>query len=106
MKQAQCVACRKKEPRQQHPGVNVAEEDAREQPGQDKKNLWVEHTIEKMAQQVHIISWVEVGKVVDLLGETCVVVNVMDYMLYMFKYSQEEVKNFEVKTEEVTIRGL
>ena len=63
MKKTQVPACRERAPCLQHPGVNVAEEDAREHPGQDKKNLWVEHTVEKMAQQVHIISWVKVGKV-------------------------------------------
>ena len=70
MKHAQVPACRETSPCQKHPGLNVAGEDAKEYPGQDKKNLWVEHTVKKMAQKVHIISWVKVGKVEELFGGT------------------------------------
>ena len=84
MKKTQVPACRETAPNQQDPGVNVAGEDAREYPGQEESNLWVEHSIEKMAQQVHIISWVKVGKVEELLGGTEGVVHVMVYMLYMY----------------------
>ena len=67
----------------------------------------MEHTVEKMAQQVHIISWVKVGKVEELLGGTEGVVNVMVYMLYMYKmYRQKKVKNFEKKLEEVASPGF
>ena len=67
----------------------------------------MEHSIEKMAQQVHIISWVEVGKVEVLLGGTEGVVNVMVHMLSLYMgYRQEEFKNFEEKAEEVASPGV
>ena len=96
MKHAQDPACRETAPSLLHPWVNVAGGDAREHSGQDKKNLWVKHTIRKMAQQVNIISWVEVGKVEDLLGGTEGAMNVMINMLSLYMgYRQEEFKNFE-----------
>ena len=74
----------------------------------------MKHTIEKMAQQGNIISWVEVGNVEDLLGEKEGCVNMMVCMMCLYKmYCQEKVKNFEVKPEEVahpmavqSLRGL
>ena len=97
MKQTQVPACKETAPNQQDSGVNVAGEDAREHPGQDEKNLWVKHTIDKMGQQVYIISWVEVGKVEDLLGGTEGAMNVMINMLTLYMECRLEVKNFEVK---------
>jgi len=107
MKHAQVPACRETAPSLLHPGVNVAGGDAREHPGQDEKNLWVEHTIRKMAQQLNIISWVQVGKVEDLLGGTEGAMTVMINMLDLYrKYRQEKVKNFEVKAEEEASLGV
>ena len=107
MKQTQVPACIETAPNQQDSGVNVAGENAREHPGQGEKNLWVMHTIDKMGQQVYIISWVEVGKVKVLLGGTEGVVSVMVYMLGLYrKYRQKEVKNFEVKAEEEASPGV
>jgi len=107
MKNAQVPFCRERAPSLLHPGVNVAGGDAREHPGQDEKNLWVEHTIRMMAQQLNIISWVQVGKVEDLLGGTEGAMTVMINMLDLYrKYRQEKVKNFEVKAEEVASLGV
>ena len=102
MKQTQVPACIETAPNQQDSGVNVAGENAREHPGQGEMNLWLKHTIDKMGQQVYIISWLEVGKVKVLLGGSEGVVSVIVYMLGLYrKYRQEEVKNFEVKAAEV-----
>jgi hypothetical protein len=107
MKEAEVSACRETAPSVLHPGVNVAGRYAREYPGQDEKSLWVKHTIRKMAQQVNIISWVEVGKVEDLLGGTEGAMNVMINMLSLYMgYRQEEFKNFEEKAEEVASPGV
>ena len=107
MKQTQVPACVETAPNQQDSGVNVAGENAREHPGQGEKNLWVKHTIDKMGQQVYIISWVEVGKVEDLLGGTEWAMNVMINMLSLYMgYRQEEFKNFEEKAEEVASPGV
>ena len=107
MQKAQVPDFRVRAPRYQHPRVNVAVEDACEHPGQDKRSLRVEHTIEKMAQQVNIISGVEVVKVVDLFGETEGAMNVMIYMLCMYMmYRQKKVKKFKKKLVEVTSPGF
>ena len=106
MKHAQDPACRETAPSLLHPWVNVAGRDAREHSGQDKKNLWVKHTIRKMAQQVNIISWVEVGKVEDLLGGTEGAMNVMINMLSLYMECRLEVKNFEVKDSLGVVKSL
>ena len=106
MKEAEVSACRETAPSVLHPGVNVAGRYAREYPGQDEKSLWVKHTIRKMAQQVNIISWVEVGKVEDLLGGTEGAMNVMINMLTLYMECRLEVKNFEVKDSLGVVKSL
>ena len=106
MKQTQVPARRETAPSVLHPGVNVAGRYAREYPGQDEKSLWVKHTIRKMAQQINIISWEEVGKVEDLLGGTEGAMNMMINMLSLYMECRQEVKNFEVKDSLGVVKSL